>query len=193
MELGKPDQSGRRRPIPIEGSEFQIDLDTVIVAIGEEPETEFLKGLPDLDVTERGSIKVNPETTATNIEGVFAGGDVVTGANTVVEAMSAGKLAAVMIDKYLRGEPVIREYEFTRPSMYLPPVELTEEEIENADRPTIPKLPVERRKGNFTEVDMNLSEAAAVREARRCLRCDLETEAGKKCMETLRRESEVSV
>ena len=193
MELGEPDESGRRRPAPIEGSEFQIELDTVIVAIGEEPEVDFLKDTPELKVSDWGAIRVNPETMATNIEGVFAGGDVVTGANTVVEAMSAGKLAAVMIDKYLRGEPVTREYEFTRPSRYLPPVELTEEEIENADRPKIPALPVARRKGNFTEVAMNLSEAAAVREARRCLRCDLETEAGKKCLETLRRESEVSV
>ncbi len=191
MKLGEPDESGRRRPVPVENSEFVVDLDTLIVAIGEEPEVDFLER-SEVEVSNWGTIIVDSETTATNIEGVFAGGDVVTGANTVVEAISAGKLAAEMIDKYIRGENLTREYKLTRPSMYLPAVELTEEEIENADRPEIPCLPVEKRAKNFTEVDLNLSAAAAIREARRCLRCDLETEDAKKIFESVVQEAEVS-
>jgi len=180
MELGEPDESGRRRPIPIEGSEFVIDLDTLIVAIGEEPDLSFLGPGHGIEVSRRGTTVVSPETLMTKVEGVFAGGDVVTGPDTVIEAMAAGKLAAEMIDKYIRGEPLAREYKLTRPSRYLPPVELTEEEIETAGRPTLPSLPVAERVGSFDEVDLTMTEEMAIKEARRCLRCDLETEDAKR-------------
>ena len=91
MELGEPDESGRRRPVPIEGSEFEMELDTLIPAIGEQPDLSFLEEHHGIDVSKWGTIEVDPETLATNKEGLFAGGDVVTGANTVVEAMAAGK------------------------------------------------------------------------------------------------------
>jgi len=185
MELGKFDDSGRRRPVPVEGSEFVIDLDTLLVAIGETTDLSFLGNEHGLEVTKWGTVVVDPETCSTNIAGVFAGGDIVTGPNTVIKAMSSGKVAAEMIDRYIRGESLTREYKVTRPSMYLPPVELTEEEIEEADRPAIPCLSVKKRVNNFDEVDLNLTEEAAIKEARRCLRCDLETEDGKKLLEEL--------
>ena len=183
MKLGEEDESGRRKPGPIEGTEFVIDLDSLIVAIGEEPDLGFLEGETDLEVSKWGTIEACPETMATNIEGVFAGGDVVTGANTVIDAMGAGRIAAEMIDKYIKGEKLEREYQVTRPSVYVPPVELTEEELEHAERPVIPHLPARKRKGNFAEVELNMTEEMAVREARRCLRCDLDTEDARKNLE----------
>jgi len=183
MKLGEEDESGRRRPVPIEGTEFVIDLDSLIVAIGEEPDLGFLEGETDLEVSKWGTIEVCPETMATNVQGVFAGGDVVTGANTVIDAMGAGRIAAEMIDKYIKGEKLEREYQVTRPSVYVPPVELTEEELEDADRPVIPHLPARKRKGNFAESELNLTEEMAVREARRCLRCDLDTEDARRYLE----------
>ncbi|MDF2957498.1 MAG: NADPH-dependent glutamate synthase beta chain or related oxidoreductase [Candidatus Alkanophagales archaeon MCA70_species_1] len=100
MRLGEPDASGRRRPIPIEGSEFLIDVDTVVVAIGQRPNAPSVRGLA---VTKRGTIVVDEEG-KTSVRGVFAGGDVTTGAATVISAMSAGKRAALAIHKYLRDQ-----------------------------------------------------------------------------------------
>ncbi len=184
MELGEMDESGRKRPVPVEGSEFIIELDTVIAAIGEETDCDFLEKEQNVKLTKWNTISVDIETLATSKEGVFAGGDVVSGPNTVIEAMSAGKIAAEMIDKYIRGEPIKRKYELTRPSMYVPPVELTEEELEDAKRPEIPFILVNKRKKNFLEVDLNLTDKTAIKEAKRCLRCDLETEDGKRAFKT---------
>jgi NADH-quinone oxidoreductase subunit F len=181
MKLGEVDENGRRKPIPIVGSELVINLDTLIVAIGEDPDLSFLNEKNKIEVSKRGTIVVCPETLVTNIDGVFAGGDVVTGSNTVIDAMSAGKIAAEMIDKYIRGKNLAREYKPTRPSMYVvPPAGLVERDIEEAMRPEVPCLPVNKRINNFNEVNLNITEEAAVREARRCLRCDLETEDGEK-------------
>ncbi|GAB6099022.1 NADPH-dependent glutamate synthase [Halanaerocella petrolearia] len=104
MELGEPDESGRRRPIAIEGSEFEIDVDTVIMAIGQSPNPILLKDTPEIETTEWGTIKADEETGQTSKEGVFAGGDIVTGAATVIEAMGAGKQAAKAIDEYIQKE-----------------------------------------------------------------------------------------
>ena len=184
MELGEVDETGRRRPVPVPGSEFVLELDTLIVAIGQEPDLSFLGEECGIKISEGNTLVVDPETLATDLEGVFAGGDVVTGPKTVVDAISSGKIAAESIDRYIRGESLTREYRLTRPSMYLPPVELTEEEIEEAGRPTVPCLPPEGRAKNFEEVELTLDEEAAVREARRCLRCDLETEDGRRWLES---------
>ncbi len=154
MKLGAPDKSGRRTPVPVKGSEFVIDLDTLIIAIGETTDLSFLNKESNIDISKRGTITVNNETFATKVKGVFAGGDVVTGPATVIEAMSSGKIAAEMIDKYLEGEKVEREYNLTRPSIYIPPVELTEEEIEDSARPQMPDLPINKRKNSFDEVDL---------------------------------------
>ncbi len=101
MELGEPDASGRRRPVPIPGSEFALPVDTVVVAIGQGPNPILLQGTEGLALNKRGYIEVDPETLMTSIPGVFAGGDIVTGAATVIAAMGAGKKAARAIDRYL--------------------------------------------------------------------------------------------
>jgi len=102
MELGEPDESGRRRPVPIKNSEFIIEADTVIEAIGQGSNKVLLSTFPELTLTKWGYIEADPKTGATSIPGVFAGGDIVTGAATVILAMGAGKVAAVEIDKYVR-------------------------------------------------------------------------------------------
>ena len=103
MELGEPDASGRRRPIPIKGSEFDIELDVVISAIGQKTGLSFLGKESGIEITKQGAIAIDPLTLATTRPGVFAGGDAVTGPYVAIGAMAAGKKAAVSIDKYLRG------------------------------------------------------------------------------------------
>lgn len=102
MELGEPDESGRRRPVPIEGSEYVIPIDTVVVAIGQGPNPLLLETMPDLTLNRRGYIETDPETGATSRRGMFAGGDIVTGAATVISAMGAGKQAARSIDRFFQ-------------------------------------------------------------------------------------------
>ncbi|MDN5346911.1 MAG: glutamate synthase small chain [Clostridia bacterium] len=103
-ELGEPDASGRRRPVAIPGSEFQMEVDTVVVAIGQGPNPLVLRTTPGLELTRKGTIKADETTGATSRPGVFAGGDIVTGAATVILAMGAGKTAARAIDAYLRSK-----------------------------------------------------------------------------------------
>ena len=101
MELGEPDERGRRSPIPVEGSEFTIDVDTVVMSIGTSPNPLIKSTTEGLEVNRRGGIIVEESTGATTKAGVFAGGDAVTGAATVISAMGAGKVAAKAIDEYL--------------------------------------------------------------------------------------------
>jgi NADH-quinone oxidoreductase subunit F len=167
MELGAVDESGRRRPVPIEGNEFSLPFDTVIAAIGQVPEAPEKFGLP----LERGNtIQVDDDTLATTKEGVFAGGDAVTGPATVIEAIAAGRQAAVSIDKYLGGSGIIDE-------ALAPPEEigtLTELEEGEKHRISIPTLTLSKRLCSFAEVELGLGEEMAIEEAKRCLRCDLE-------------------
>jgi glutamate synthase (NADPH/NADH) small chain len=102
MELGEPDSSGRRRPVPVEGSEYRIPVDTVVVAIGNSPNPLIPQTTPGLEVAKHGNVVADPETGQTSKKGVFAGGDIVTGAATVILAMGAGRLAANSIDDYLK-------------------------------------------------------------------------------------------
>lgn len=104
MELGEQDDSGRRRPIPIEGSEFEIEATTVVIAVGNGPHPLIPQTTPHLDLNRWGSIVADPETGLTSIRGVYAGGDIVTGAATVIEAMGAGKRAAVAMHAFLTEE-----------------------------------------------------------------------------------------
>ncbi len=182
MRLGDIDASGRRSPVPVEGSEFTVDLDTLVPAIGERADSSIFTPEDKLTVSQWGTVEVDTANLSTGRRGVFAGGDAVTGPGTVVEAMAAGKLAARMIEKYLEGESLDREYTLTRPSIYIEPVELTEEELARTKRPKMPRLSRTARKKNFKEVELGLTEEAAVAEARRCLRCELETEEGKKAI-----------
>ena len=101
MELGEPDDSGRRRPVPIEGSEFVIPIDNAIIAIGNGPHPLIPQTTDDLQLNRWGNIVADPETGQTSKPGVFAGGDIVTGAATVIEAMGAGKRASAAIHAFL--------------------------------------------------------------------------------------------
>jgi len=178
MELGEMDESGRRSPIPIEGSEFSLEFDTIIPAIGERPDTSFIRENDEIELSKWDTIVADEETGATARQNVFAGGDVVTGPSSVVKAIGAGKRAAESIDKYLQGKDIARKYKLCRPSVYITPVQLTEEEIEDAHRTETHRLPAKKRKKNFNEVTLTLTKKMAVQEARRCLRCELETEDG---------------
>ena len=178
MRLGEKDASGRAKPVPIEGSNFVHELDTLILAISERPDTSYI-GEGD-EIRRHGeNIVIDDETAMTTRAGVFAGGDAVTGPNMVVEAIAAGKRAAEMIEKHVTSRPLKHDYKLRRPSEYVKPWMLSEEEIQAAKRPKIPHLPAKERRKNFREVEIGLTEEMAVREARRCLRCDLETADGK--------------
>lgn len=106
MELGEPDSSGRRRPVPIPNSEFTIEVDTVIIAIGNQPNPLIPQTMPELQTTKHGTIVVDPDTMQTSVPGVFAGGDIVSGAATVISAMGQGKKAAQAIHRYVMGLPL---------------------------------------------------------------------------------------
>ena len=174
MELGDVDESGRRRPVPIKDSEFSVEADTLILAISQEPDVSSLVNGNGLKISEWSTVEVDPETFHTNVEGIFAGGDAVSGPNTVTEAMAHAKVAAQMIDKYVKGEKLERKYEKTRPAVYVEPLQLSEEEIKDLKKPEMPLIPVAKRIDNFKEVELGFSEADAISEAKRCLRCDLE-------------------
>lgn len=109
MELGEPDASGRQRPVPMKGSEFVLEVDTVIVAIGNRPNPLVPQTMPGLDTSKHGTIIVDEKTMATSVPGVFAAGDIVSGAATVISAMGQARTAAASIDHYLRGEPLTGE------------------------------------------------------------------------------------
>ncbi|HPI77012.1 MAG TPA: NADPH-dependent glutamate synthase, partial [bacterium] len=102
MELGEPDASGRRRPVPVKGSNYSIDVDVVVVAIGTSPNPLLLSTLPELKLSKWGTIEADEETGQTSMKGVYAGGDIVTGAATVISAMGAGKKAAAAMNEYLK-------------------------------------------------------------------------------------------
>jgi len=167
MRLGSPDASGHRRPIPIPDSEFDIKASNVIVAIGQCVES---KGpIAELESTEFGTVSVNPITFETSLPGVFAGGDVVTGGGSVVEAVAAGKEAAMSIDRYLQGVDLAEG----RPEILtlVPSVEVDEVRFRVTPRAVLPTLSANKRKGNFKEVELGLNAETALGEATRCLNC----------------------
>jgi NADH-quinone oxidoreductase subunit F len=172
--LGTLDESGRRRPVAVPGSEYMVPLDTLVVAISEGSDTDCIAvaGASRIAVSKGGTVVVDPATLATNRPGVFAGGDVVTGPNTVVDAIAAGKKAATVIDRYLQGEPLVRPRKPTLPERYVEPL-VPEGDGTPAGRVATPRLAIPARRRSFAEVEATLSPADAAREARRCLRCDL--------------------
>jgi len=169
MQLGEPDASGRRRPVPVAGSEFVIETGMIIAAVGEEPELSFMAG-DTAAAIDKGLIKADPVTLATNIKGVFAGGDVVTGAATVIQAMATGRKAAKSIDKYFKGEPMDKGREGEE--IFESKLIVDTWGIAEETRSVMPVLPVDQRKGNFKEVETGLTKERAVAEAQRCLTCD---------------------
>jgi len=172
-KLGDVDASGRRKPVPMPETEFTIPLDTLIVAIGERPDSDCL-GPMGLELDKGGQLKADPKTMLTNRQGVFAGGDLVTGPNTVADAIAAGKKAAYMIDCYLRGEEVIEPPRSKQPQGFIEPAVVDQDQLDDTPRAEPPVLAAKSRKTSCAEVEMALSAEQAATEARRCLRCDLE-------------------
>jgi len=167
MELGEPDASGRRRPVPVPNSEFAIQADTVIAAIGQAPEIGTIAGV---ELTRWGAIAADAETGETTHPGVFAGGDAIGGPATVIDAVASGNRAAESIDRYLKGVDLREGRVFRVPQEQVVKKEVSEE-MAFFPRSEIPALsPVERVR-SFKEVELGLDEATARREAERCLDC----------------------
>lgn len=165
-------EGGRRKPVAIEGTEHVAYLDTLIVAVSDESDLEPIKGA-GIEATRGGNVKVDAKTLATSREGVFAGGDLVTGPNSVVDAVAAGKRAAVTIMRYLRGEALTVPPRPVLPTIYVPASAAPESETAGA-RVVPPMAAATARVKGFAEIEQTLSAEAARCEARRCLRCDLE-------------------
>ena len=182
-ELGQPDASGRRRPIPVAGSEFVISCDAVIPAIGQKIDAPWANQEPDLKWSPRNTLNVNPQTMQTNIPYVFAGGDAVTGPATVIEAVAAGHKAVEAIHRYINDEDL---------DLYAKQLEAQEkpgrdwqeipDELSQESRAHPQHLDPEISAASFDEVDLGFSESEAQREALRCLNCGICCE----CMECVR-------
>ena len=167
MELGEVDASGRRRPVPKPDSEVAFEAEHVIVAVGQGPELGFAAD-DDKLVVHRGWVEVDPVSLRSGASDVFAGGDVVTGPATIVQAVGAGQRAAQAIDVFLGGKGELPpDHGWASPSK-------PDEEAASVPRHPIRAVPAQRRKGNFREVLKGYSLQAACAEARRCLRCDME-------------------
>lgn len=173
MALGEPDASGRPRPKPIQGSEFVISVDSIVAAIGQRPDISPLAAEKGIK-TERGNIiSVTSSAFMTNMKGVFASGDCVTGAATAVEAIAGGRKAAVSIDHYLKGRelpPVKEPFNVNKGKLK----EISAEEfvhIEQQPRQKMPKLSPKERHTIFKEIEFGFSEEAAKLETKRCLEC----------------------
>jgi NADPH-dependent glutamate synthase beta subunit-like oxidoreductase len=174
MELKEFDKSGRKTPHQINGSEYVINVDTVIEATGQRPDTSFLKG-DGIAAAKGGTIVADPRTLATGRKGVFAGGDAHTGAATVVEAIAAGQRAACSIRRFLQGEelsPLVERNGYE--PIPVPSVTPTEEELKEKSRTKIAEVAAADRKISFREAVLPYSAKEAMEEASRCLRCDLE-------------------
>lgn len=171
-QLSEPDERGRRRPVPVQGSDHTISADAVVTAIGQRVLTQGLEQL-ELHWTSWDTIVADTITAGTGRDGVFAGGDVVLGPATVVEAIGAGKRAAEGIDRFLKGLP-----QPTMPAVpvrraRLEPWETTASLKMDLKRAVVPVLGPERRRITFQQVELGLGEEQARREAHRCLRCDI--------------------
>jgi formate dehydrogenase beta subunit len=164
------DQNRRFNPAFYEGSETELDCDTIIMAVGQAPNLDFLKPEDGVEKSPRGLIAVNPQTLMTSANGIFAGGDCVFGPRLIIDSVADGKRAAVGIDEFLRGEkhpePIVEVEVFKRHSMPLELLDLV--------RPAIPMLPLERRTG-VTEVEVGYDAQSAMEEAQRCLHCWVNT------------------
>ena len=167
MELGEPDASGRRRPVPIKGSEFDVEYDVIIGAIGQAPDIPAGFKVK----TGRGNtIQADSKTLATSRKGVWAGGDAVTGPDSVIRAIAAGRTAASSIDKYLGGSGNIDE-ELTTERKIGICAGITAEDFPGQRRVKMPCLPPEKVVDNFTEVETGLLNDGAVAEGKRCFQC----------------------
>jgi len=171
MELGDPDATGRKTPMYVAGSEFEIKADMVISAVGQSPDLGFLPDGGKLQLWLAGRIATD-NNMATNIQGIFAGGDAVTGLASVIDAVAAGKKAAVAIDCYLTGKLYPAEKSVVQlADMDNPVMKFHLREVEKEDRAVMPLLNVKEGRNCFKEVNLGLSKEEAIREARRCFNC----------------------
>jgi heterodisulfide reductase subunit A-like polyferredoxin len=168
MELGDLDESGRPRPVPISGSEFKIEADTIIPAISQSSDLSSLSEKDGIQTTRWGGIEVDPLTLETNVKGIFAGGDVATGPQTYIDAMGAGRKAAISIDRYLKGEDLRAGREEEGPQKDYVKIDI--DGVEYRERASMTALPLNERR-NLKEVNLGLREEDAIREAERCLQC----------------------
>lgn len=171
MKLGPPDSSGRRRPIPVQGSEYHIDLDLVVLAIGQEPDLGFMGNDTGIDIGKDWRIQVNAESFMTSRSGIFAAGDAVTRDRmSAIEAIGMGKKMAREVHLFLKGEKNRDASE----KLFQPPVshrEMAPEELAPVPKIQVPALPLKKRMQGFDEVEIGYSEKDAVKEAKRCLEC----------------------
>ncbi len=165
MQLSEPDESGRSRPIPINGSEFIVEVDNVLLAIGQTPETSLIP--PEIEVARTNTVVVDGITLETNRKGVFAGGDIVRGPATVIEAIADGKRAAESIDRYLQG----KDLKIGRNVAIRKVEEIPKEGVTITPRQIMPTLELNQRIGNFNEVELGFTEEMMKKEAERCLSC----------------------
>jgi NADPH-dependent glutamate synthase beta subunit-like oxidoreductase len=165
MRLGEPDESGRARPVSIKGSEFIVKADVVVVATGQAPGLSFLSDSCKLSLSNRNLVKTDPITGATNIPGIFAGGDIVSGPRTVIEAVASGKEATISIDRYLKGEDIkLGRHREWKACEFMP------ENVELKEREPVSRLSLAERKRSFKEINQGFNEKEARREADRCFR-----------------------
>lgn len=177
-DLGEPDESGRRRPVPIPDSQYRMPVGAIISAIGQKPDIASYPGFGDIRLTDSDTVRVRGYTQQTNIPDVFAGGDAVTGPSTVVEAIGGGKRAAMAIHAYLRNQPLPRK-SLPRPRRMVAPIKMNYHEKAFIQRQEIPLIDLDRRMNTFDQVEIGLDEKAALQEARRCMRCDVCERCGK--------------
>jgi heterodisulfide reductase subunit A-like polyferredoxin len=169
MELGEPDSSGRRRPVPIPGSEYDIKIDQLVPAIGQRPDLSAIENVAGLNISRWGTTEVDAVTYATDREGVFSGGDLQTGPGIAIAAIAAGREAAESIVRYLDHQDMAKGREpVTHDDPVYRPIPEDESEIL---RSKMPELPVEKRGGNFEEVELGYDEESGRQEAARCLNC----------------------
>lgn len=166
----KFDEAGRIHMEAVPGSEHVLEADTVIFAVGQRLDLGLVADTSDIGIASRGTISVDPETMATGSRGVFAGGDAVNGPSSIIEAIATARKAAIGIDKYLGGKGEIE--------VVLAPAERnpTQTELQGfpvGDRIQMPRVPINERLKGFSPVQLGFDEAEAVKEAKRCLRCDL--------------------
>jgi NADH-quinone oxidoreductase subunit F len=168
MELGEFDRSGRRRPKERVGDEFEVEADQAIGAIGQALHPEEIVDGTGLKLGRTHYVDANPVTGQTSVEWIFAGGDAVTGPASVIAAIAAGERAAAGIDQYLTGS----SHAFWRTEQTVDTAFDPDADPVSYGRPALRTIPVSRRKRSFQEVELPLSATAALREAKRCLRCD---------------------
>ncbi len=168
MELGAPDESGRRRPVPVEGSEYEIECDMMIPAIGQQVNSSFLDGTEGIELTKWGTVDADPVTFESSLPGVFTGGDLFTGPSIAVEAVAAGQEAAISIERFMQGEDLYED----RPKRPIGDTwQAIPEDTEVIARAHMSELAVKDRIDNYSEIELGFTEEQAQKEAARCVDC----------------------